>query len=921
MENSSTTTRTTTAQSVPDMVAAIRFHPTEKEMADFLRKKMKSHKSQACHFLPVIDVCKFEPWDLPERMFPDSVFQAKAWYSFSWCDYKYINSLRCNRVTEHGFWKITGKPRDISLKYFTCKKRTLTFQIKTFQEGGASKSVRTGWIIHEYYCTKPKQGSSPHQERDLKRDYVICLLKYKPDDSKSDKKKPEGTSVCDDLADPGNSGYIASSPGNDHTASAAAMNHMIPDTEEVLAYKQLEDDLLGSGYHDHGEPGGSVSSDSIDQALCDMIHESYAPLGGFLDLLFPPPEPPQPPQPHQPPQLGIAPDIYSHELVDPGSGTGGCIPYNFDNQAAAMNHMIPNTEEILADKQPERAVLASGNHDDGEPGIGISSDFIYQAVDDMTLEFYDQLEKDLDSPLSPPGPPKPHQLGNFPDVHSGEFNNWPSTIGDNDFYDIIKNNIATNYDNEPVINIAYNSQNLAPNERISEPHQPPQLGIAPDIYSHELVDPGSGTGGCIPYNFDNQAAAMNHMIPNTEEILADKQPERAVLASGNHDDGEPGIGISSDFIYQAVDDMTLEFYDQLEKDLDSPLSPPGPPQPHQLRNFPDVHSGKFSNWPSTIGDNDSYDIIKNNIATNYDNEPVINIAYNSQNLAPNERISEAYSQPEENWGSPFQQFDQLQNYTLQSCAPAGEYLNSLFPLPQSPQPHQPPQLGNAPDVCSDESIDPGTGGCITYNTDNQAAAMNHVISDTEEILTYKQLELAVLGNGNHGDGEPSSGISSYFIDQALNDMILEFPAGLQKDLDSPFPPPEPPQTHQPHQLGDVPDAHIGEFSNCPSPIGDNGFYLTNKNNIATSYDNELVINITHNSPNCATNERISEAYSQPEENRGSPFQLFHQLQNYPLQSPILFSELGELLLANTCIGRNESQSFNMEPATLFPQSS
>ncbi|XP_068329752.1 uncharacterized protein [Pyrus communis] len=752
MENSSTTTRTTTAQSVPDMVAAIRFHPTEKEMADFLRKKMKSQKSQACHFLPVIDVCKFEPWDLPEHMFPDSVFQAKAWYSFSWCDYKYINSLRCNRVTEHGSWKITGKPRDISLKYFTCKKRTLTFQIKTFQEGGASKSVRTGWIIHEYYCTKPKQGSSPRQERDLKRDYVLCLLKYKPVDSKSDKKKAEGTSVCDDLADPGNSGYIASSPRDDHTASAAAMNHMTPDTEEVLTYKELEDDLLGSGNHDHGEPGGGVSSDSIDQALRDMIHESYAPLGGFLDLLFPPPEPPQPHQPHQ-------------------------------------------------------------------------------------------------------------------------------------------------------------------------PHQPPQLGNAPDIYSHELVDPGSGTGGCIPYNFDDQAAAMNHMVPNTEEILADKQPERAVLGSGDHDDGEPGIGISSDFNYQAVDDMTLEFYDQLEKDLDSPVSPPDPPQPHQLGNFPDVHIGEFSNWPSTIGDNDSYDIIKNNIATNYDNEPVVNIAYNSQNLATNERISEAYSQPEENWGSPFQRFDQLQNYTLQSCASAGEYLNSLFPLPQSPRPHQPPQLGNAPDICSDESVDPGTGGYITYNTDNQAAAMNHVISDTEEILTYKQLELAVLGNGNHGDGEPSSGISSYFIDQALNDVILEFPAGLQKDLDSPFPPPEPPQTHQQHQLGDVPDAHSSEFSNCPSPIGDNGFYLTNKNNIATNYDNEQVINIAYNSPNCAANERISEAYSQPEENRGSPFQPFDQLQNYPLQSPILFSELGELLLANTCIGRNESQSLNMELATLFPQSS
>ncbi|KAM2483594.1 hypothetical protein ACFX1W_041212 [Malus domestica] len=471
MGNSTTTTKTTTAQSVPDMMAAIRFHPTEKEMADFLGKKMRSHKSQACHFLPVIDVYKSEPRELPELMFSDSPFQAKAWFSFSLCDYKYTNSLRRNRVTEHGFWKITGKPRDISSKYFTCKRRILTFQSKTFEEGGASKSVRTGWIIHEYYCSKPKQGSSPCQERDVKRDYVLCLLKYKPVDSKSDKKKPEGTSVCDDLADPGNCGYIASSPGDDHTTSAAAMIHMTPDSEEGLAYKELEDDLLGNGNHDHGEPLGSVSSDLIDQALSAMIHEwqSYALLGRYLDSPFPPPEAPQL---HQPSHLGNAPGIYSHELLDPG--TGGCITYNTNNQAAAMNHMIPVTEEILAHKQPDSSVLGSGDDDGGELGSGISSDFNDPAVDDMILYCCSQLGKELDSPLSSPEPPQPpqphqpHQLGNVLDIHSSKFSHWASPIGDNDSYVTNTNNIATNYDNEPVMNIAYNSKNHATNEWISE---------------------------------------------------------------------------------------------------------------------------------------------------------------------------------------------------------------------------------------------------------------------------------------------------------------------------------------------------------------------------------------------------------------------------------------------------------------------
>ncbi|KAM1707907.1 hypothetical protein ACFX15_000930 [Malus domestica] len=430
--SSSTNTTTTTAQSVPDMVAAIRFHPTEDEKVDFLSKKMKSHNSQACLFLPFIDVRKFEPWELPEHMFPDSPHHAKAWYSFSPCGYKSINSRRFNRETKKGSWKMNSKQRDVGSKYFTCKKRTLTFQIKTFQEGSKSKSVPTGWKMHEYICIKPKRGSSPHQERDQQRDLVLCVLKYKPVDSKSN----TGTSIRGDFADStGNRGYIASSPGDDEAATAAAMNQ------------------------DDGEPGGgSSSSDFINKSLCDMIQEwqSCAPavecLNSFLPL-------------HEQPQLGHSLDICSHELLDPG--TGGCITYSSDNQAAATNHIIPDTEEILASKQLEgSAVLGSGNHDDGEPCSGISSDFNDHAVDDM--QEFDQLDKLLDLPLSPPELSQPHQLENVPGVHSGKFSNWPSPIGVNTSYVTNKNNIATNCENEPVINVAFNSYNRATDERISE---------------------------------------------------------------------------------------------------------------------------------------------------------------------------------------------------------------------------------------------------------------------------------------------------------------------------------------------------------------------------------------------------------------------------------------------------------------------
>ncbi|KAM1161881.1 hypothetical protein ACFX13_001040 [Malus domestica] len=492
--SSTSMTTTTTAQSVPDMVAAIRFHPTEDEKADFLRKKMKNHNSQACLFLPVIDVRKFEPWELPGRMFAESPYQSKAWYSFSWCDYKSNNSPRFKRKTKQGFWKMNGDQRDVGPKYFTCKKRTLTFKKKTFQEGRRSKSVTTSWKMHEYIRIKPQRGSSPHQARDQQRGFVLCVLKYKPVDSKSNKKKLKGTSICGDFADStGNRGYIASTSGADEAATAAATNHMSPDTEEVLAYKQLEHDLLGSGNQDDGEPAGGSSSD-FNQSLRDMIQEWQlcSPAGEDLNSLFPLPEPPQP---HQPPQLGNAPDVCSGELVDPG--TSGCITYNTDNQAATMNHMISDTEEILAYKQLERDVFAGGNHDVGERGSGILtfgdgndetggwkfSDFDDQAASDRFQELFPEMGEILNSssqPLQPHQPPQPHQ----PQEYS------PSTLQqslfpDNISYPEYKNNISTNDPNEQVNKLANGVPIPATDERISV------ASFSPEEYMGPLFDPSS----------------------------------------------------------------------------------------------------------------------------------------------------------------------------------------------------------------------------------------------------------------------------------------------------------------------------------------------------------------------------------------------------------------------------------------------
>ncbi|KAI5316735.1 hypothetical protein L3X38_036442 [Prunus dulcis] len=382
----------TKEESVLDLLPKFRFHPSEEEMVNLLKNKVEGQDSQAmpdeivdkpwdlpdnesiqlfCRFLkrmmqgktsqsiPEIDVYKYEPWDLAELMFPDSPYQPRAWFSFSRPDYKSANSPRCNRATGKGFWKITGKPRQAKSrqlpKSVTCKKRTLTFH-----EGRVSKSRNTGWVRQEYYLTPTDPDSNLNQLSG----FVLSRMKNKSTDNESDNKKHQDVSVCVESADPGIAGCMASNSELDQAAGI----HLISDAEEHVTYKELEHVLLGSGNQNDGEPGGFVSSD-----FDDMIQELCAKGGEYLDLPSPPPELPRQ---RQPPQLGNVPV------------TGDYIGSNSNNQAAAINHMIPDPEELLAYKELER-VLGSCNPDDGEPGACVSSN--------MLQKVYSQAEENLES--------------------------------------------------------------------------------------------------------------------------------------------------------------------------------------------------------------------------------------------------------------------------------------------------------------------------------------------------------------------------------------------------------------------------------------------------------------------------------------------------------------------------------------------
>ncbi|KAJ6820794.1 NAC domain-containing protein 79-like [Iris pallida] len=217
-----------------------RFHPTDEELITHYLTRKVLDLGFATRAIADVDLNKCEPWDLPAK----ASMGGKEWYFFSMRDRKYPTGLRTNRATEAGYWKTTGKDKEI----FQCSSTVMVGMKKTlvFYKGRAPKGEKTNWVMHEYRL----QNKFPYKPR--KEEWVVCRVFKKSSSS----KKPQSdapVSMCSALESPCNTTTSVTELGE--LDSSSIINNLVSTTSASFSSMQTNHE------------GGSSSNNRMDMNL------------------------------------------------------------------------------------------------------------------------------------------------------------------------------------------------------------------------------------------------------------------------------------------------------------------------------------------------------------------------------------------------------------------------------------------------------------------------------------------------------------------------------------------------------------------------------------------------------------------------------------------------------------------------------
>ncbi|KAL0708206.1 hypothetical protein Bca4012_074632 [Brassica carinata] len=227
------TARGTATVAATSLAPGFRFHPTDEELVSYYLKRKVMGKPVRFDAIGDVDIYKHEPWDLAGfhanlcfrisllvsqdmkemkfirlgylvnlcfrisllvsqdmkvyccgsgylkfgfclllYLFSRLKTRDQEWYFYSALDKKYGNGARMNRATNKGYWKATGKDREIRRDIqLLGMKKTLVFH-----SGRAPDGLRTNWVMHEYRLVDYETESNGNLVQDA---YVLCRVFHK----------------------------------------------------------------------------------------------------------------------------------------------------------------------------------------------------------------------------------------------------------------------------------------------------------------------------------------------------------------------------------------------------------------------------------------------------------------------------------------------------------------------------------------------------------------------------------------------------------------------------------------------------------------------------------------------------------------------------------------------------------------------
>ncbi|XP_078428750.1 NAC domain-containing protein 21/22-like [Wolffia australiana] len=193
-----------------------RFHPRDEELiCDYLARRIAgAGHGDGVPLMVDVDLNKCEPWDLPEA----ACVGSKEWYFYSLRDRKYATGQRTNRATVSGYWKATGKDRQVQ----DPRRGGLVGMRKTlvFYQGRAPRGKKTDWVMHEFRMEGPVALKSSFKE-----DWVLCRVFYK---SRGICSKPGDENCFDDTGSSSLPALMDSFISFEHSPLALDGNEQVP---------------------------------------------------------------------------------------------------------------------------------------------------------------------------------------------------------------------------------------------------------------------------------------------------------------------------------------------------------------------------------------------------------------------------------------------------------------------------------------------------------------------------------------------------------------------------------------------------------------------------------------------------------------------------------------------------------------------